>query len=222
MRGKQVLVVALVVLFLTVIACGKSTPAVRTPVPDQVEEPTPVPEPTDTPSPTVILLPTVTSLPTDTPKPTDTPAPTSTLEPTNTPEPTSTPMPEPTGTPTPPPPATQQPTPPAAPTGTPIPAPPATPQPAPPPAQATGTVYLESYTSDNATCRISVWGGGNDFLLDAGPGNPASHQVPANKYGWEVHFGPAGRTGTTEMDLRAGGSCSFICYDEHVEWGCTR
>lgn len=160
MRRKQVPAIALVVLFLTVIACGESTPEAEISVPEQVEEPTPVPEPTDTP-PT-----TDTSPPTDIPLPTETPRPTATLAPTNTPEPTSTLAP--TGTPVSAPTSTSIPVP----TATPRPAPPPTEPPAPAPAQGYGTVYLESHTSDSATCRISVWGGGNDFLLDAGSDSP--------------------------------------------------
>ena len=216
MRGKQAPTLALAMLFLAVIACGDSTPEAATPVPEQVEEPTPLSQPTGTPLPTDTPSPTETPVPTDTTEPTKTPKPTNTARPTSTPEPTATPIPAPTNRPEPAP--TQIP----APAATPVPAPPPTVPPAPAPAQGQGTVYLESHTSDSATCRISVWGGGNDFLLDAGPGNPASRQVPAGKYGWEVHFGPGGRTGTTEMDLRAGGTCSFACYDEYVQWGCTR
>ena len=216
MRGKQAPTLALAMLFLAVIACGDSTPEAATPVPEQVEEPTPLSQPTGTPLPTDTPSPTETPVPTDTTEPTKTPKPTNTARPTSTPEPTATPIPAPTNRPEPAP--TQIP----APAATPVPAPPPTVPPAPAPAQGQGTVYLESHTSDSATCRISVWGGGNDFLLDAGPGNPASRQVPANMYGWEVHFGPGGRTGTTEMDLRAGGTCSFACYDEYVQWGCTR
>lgn len=101
------------------------------------------------------------------------------------------------------------------------------PQPTPPPtvppqAGGNGTIYLTSETSAEATCRLSVWGGpGEDFLLDSGPGHPASRVVPAGEYGWEMHFGPEGRTGATTIQLPAAGSCSFTCYDEGVDWGCS-
>ncbi len=161
----------------------------------------PSPEPTATPRPTDTPLPTNTPLPTSTP--TNTPRPTSTLAsvPTNTPPPTN------------------------APTSTPRPAPAATSPPAPPATQPQpsgyGTVHLESQTTDASTCRISVWGHGQDFLLDAGPGHPGSHQVPAGEYGWQVFFGPSGATGANPMNLQPGGTCSFVCYDTYVEWGCT-
>ena len=93
--------------------------------------------------------------------------------------------------------------------------------PPPPPPSSDGTVYLESYTSAGATCRISVWGNGQDFLLDAGPGSPASHVLPPGEYGWQAFFGPAGQTGANPMNLAPGGSCTFICYDTYVEWGCS-
>jgi hypothetical protein len=90
-----------------------------------------------------------------------------------------------------------------------------------PPATTNGTVYLESYTSAGATCRISVWGHGQDFLLDAGPGSPASRVLPPGEYGWQAFFGPSGQTSANPMNLAPGGSCTFICYDEYVEWGCS-
>jgi len=160
---------------------------------------------TDTPAPTS------TSTPTSRPRPTDTPAPTNTSKPTTTPIPTSTPQPtdtpEPTSTPRP--------------TSAPAPQPPTATRPAAaPPASSNGTIYLESRTSENATCRISVWGN-VEFLLDAGPGNPASRQAPPGDYGWQVFFGPSGQTSALAMSLRPGGTCSFVCYDEYVEWGCT-
>jgi hypothetical protein len=81
-------------------------------------------------------------------------------------------------------------------------------------------IYLSSETTNNATCRISVWGGGIDFLMDAGPGSPNSREVPAGEYGWQVFFGPSGQTAGMSMNVPAGGGCSFTCYDEYVTWGC--
>ena len=184
------LALAALALALVTLACGEAV--------------APTPEPTATPKPTDTLLPTNTPLPTSTP--TNTPRPTSTPLPTDTPAPTNTPPPT------------------NVPTSTPQPAPAATAAPAPPPTQPQpsgyGTVHLESRTTDAATCRISVWGHGQDFLLDAGPGHPGSHQVPAGEYGWQVFFGPSGATGANPMNLRPGSTCSFICYDTYIEWGC--
>jgi hypothetical protein len=92
----------------------------------------------------------------------------------------------------------------------------------PPHRNQNGTIYLSSETTAEATCRLSVWGGpGEDFLLDAGPGHPASHVPPAGEYAWQMHFGPRGRTKATTMQLPPGGSCSFTCFDDHVGWGCS-
>lgn len=95
------------------------------------------------------------------------------------------------------------------------------PQPTQPPAptgSGNGTIYLSSQTSTASTCRISVWGNDN-FQLDAGPGNPASRQVAPGSYGWQVFFGN-GQTSANSMQIRAGGQCSFTCYDNEVRWGC--
>jgi hypothetical protein len=154
---------------------------------------------------------------TDTAEPPATAQPTSTLQPTQTPRPTSTP--EPSSTPTPLPSPTP---PPPSPTSAPAPAP-VTPQqqpPAPPPSPTDGTIYLESRTANEATCQISVWGADIQFLLDGGRGEPASRTVPPGGYSWQVFFG-IGRTSQTSISLEPGGSCIFICYDTHVEWGCS-
>ena len=170
--------------------------------------------PTDTPQP-----PTETPIPpTDTPQPpTATPVP-----PTDTPQPpTATPIPPtdtsqpPTATPIPPTDTSQPPTVALSPTSPPAPAP------TQPRSGGNGTIYLDSQTTNEATCRISVWGGGIDFLLDAGPGHPVSREVPPGEYMWQVFFGPSGRTGAISMNVQAGGRCSFTCYDKYVEWGCS-
>ena len=164
-------------------------------------EPTPVPSPT--PSATVTeIVPTPTLAPTLTPTP----------HPTSTPRPTLTP-PLPTSTKAAPPPT--------APPATVPPAPPATVAPAPAAPGDSGTIYLESHTTSNATCRISVWGMGTDFLMDAGPGCPASRQVTPGEYGWQAFFGPSGQTRGLSMNVPAGGSCTIICYDTYVEHRCT-
>jgi hypothetical protein len=98
------------------------------------------------------------------------------------------------------------------------PAPPAT-APPPPPVSTSGTIYLESYTTGGATCRISIWGSVN-FLLDAGPGSPASREVPPGGYGWQGFFG-AGQTNASALTITAGGSCYFACYDTYIQWGCS-
>jgi hypothetical protein len=93
----------------------------------------------------------------------------------------------------------------------------------PPEPEGNGTIYLSSETTAVATCRLSVWGGSvEDLLLDAGPGHPASRVVPAGQYSWQMHFGPRGRTDAATMQLAPGGSCSFTCYDDGVDWGCSR
>jgi hypothetical protein len=99
------------------------------------------------------------------------------------------------------------------PTQPPIPTPPP-----PPPPSTNGTIYLSSQTSAASTCRISVWGNEN-FQLDAGPGSPASRQVAPGDYGWQVFFGNR-QTAPSSMQIRAGGQCSFTCYDNEVRWGC--
>ncbi len=84
-----------------------------------------------------------------------------------------------------------------------------------------GTIYLSSQASTATTCRISVWGNGNDFIMDAGLDSPASRQTSPGEYWWRVYFGrsdgpPLART----MQLPPGGQCSVTCYDEdnvHLE-----
>jgi hypothetical protein len=92
------------------------------------------------------------------------------------------------------------------------------PAPPPPPPSSNGTIYLSSQTSVASTCRISVWGS-ETFQLDAGPGSPASRQVVPGDYGWQVFFGSK-QTAASSMQIRAGGQCSFTCYDNEVRWGC--
>ena len=187
-------------LGLGILLCSALTAILLVPKLFPSLEPTPIPPPTPLATATEII-PTPTSAPTLTP----TPNPTSTPRPTSTPIPTS--RPTSTKVPAQPPPAA----PPA----------PASTQPA-APSGGSGTIYLESYTTSNATCRISVWGMGDDFLMDAGPGYPASRQVTPGEYGWQAFFGPSGQTGGLSMNVPAGGSCTVICYDTYVDYGCSR
>ena len=173
------------------------------------------PAPPPTPMPTA----TMTAVaPTDTPTPTLTPTARPTSTPLPTPLPTSTRVvPTPTREAAPPtaaPPTAAPPTA-APPTAAPIPAPtePAA------PSTGNGTIHLESQAPVGATCRISVWGMGTDFLLDAAPGYPASREIAPGDYNWQAFLGPRGQTGTLSLRIRAGIVCSIVCYDTYVDWG---
>ena len=90
----------------------------------------------------------------------------------------------------------------------------------PAPATGDGTIYLQSKTIELATCRLSVWGNGIDFLLDAGLEEPVSRVIPPGEYGWEAFFGGKRTGAAPALNLESGGSCSFVCYEEYVDWGC--
>jgi hypothetical protein len=106
---KTLLLTLIVLLLLSLSACGGEEEATFTPakldlpapteVPASTEAPAPTeaPEPTDVPKATDTAAPTDTPAPTSTPQPTNTAAPTDTPAPTATPEPTQTPTPEPVG-----------------------------------------------------------------------------------------------------------------------------
>lgn len=127
-RNRVVILVAVVAVVATILACGTGGLISRN---EPTATPTKTPKPTFTATlpPTMTLTPTNTVLPTDTPTPvpptntpvimtaTFTPLPTDTPTPvpppTNTPKPTAKPKPKPTSTPKPPPPAPTSPPPPA-------------------------------------------------------------------------------------------------------------
>lgn len=92
------------------------------------------------------------------------------------------------------------------------------------PASGNGTVYLESELTDSPTCRISVWGNGMEFVLDAQVGAPASREVPPGDYGWQAFLG-SGESGADSIHISPGGSCYFTCYQEgasqYIGWGCS-
>jgi hypothetical protein len=94
--------------------------------------------------------------------------------------------------------------------------------PAAPPVQPNSTLVLESRTTmSEATCRVSVWGNGIQFFLDAAPGHPASREVAPGEYGWQAFIGDLQTSGGS-IDLLAGDQCKFVCTDTHVELSCSR
>jgi hypothetical protein len=106
----------------------------------------------------------------------------------------------------------------------PEPAPEPTPEPTPEDGGAgSGNSIVE--VSNQATgvgCRIIVFTGDGDRVLDVASGDTGRMELPPGRYGWGLWLGgktPASQV--VELNLRPGSLCRIVCWNDHYNWsGC--